>query len=134
MRTQRIVMLSLAIVAAISFGSLVRGDDAKKKAKVGEAAPAFSLPNQDGQTVSLSDFAGKIVVLEWFNNECPFVVKHYSKQNMNTLAEKYEEKGVIWLAINSTSSKDVADNKAISGDWKIDRPILMDKNGAVGHS
>src|SRR5687768_10623682 len=68
-----------------------------KKAKIGEAAPAFSLQDQNGKTVSLSDFAGKVVVLEWFNNECPYVVKHYSGGAMNATAKKYADKDVVWL-------------------------------------
>lgn len=100
---------------------------------VGAAAPAFTLQDQDGKTVSLSDFAGKVVVLEWFNNECPFVVKHYKNGDMNKLAKTYIDQDVTWLAINTTKGKTNADNKKIAGEWKIDRPILNDAEGVVGH-
>jgi peroxiredoxin len=65
-------------------------------------APDFTLTSQDGKTHSLKDFKGKIVVLEWFNNDCPFIVKHYVTQNMQKLQEKYIKEGVVWLSISST--------------------------------
>lgn len=102
--------------------------------KPGDAAPAFSLKDQSGKTVSLTDYVGKLVVLEWFNNECPFVQKHYTSGNMNKLASAYEAKGVVWLAINSGKGKTADDMKTVAADWKINRPILLDSEGAVGHA
>jgi peroxiredoxin len=98
----------------------------------GDQAPNFSLQDQNGKTVSLNDYKGKIVVLEWFNNECPFVIKQYKTGNMNMLATKFAGDGVVWLAINSTSGKTAADMQKVAGDWKIDRPILLDGEGVVG--
>ena len=54
-------------------------------------AKAFSLPDQDGKQVSLSDLQGKIVVLEWFNDGCPFVQRHYRLGTMKNLADKYKD-------------------------------------------
>lgn len=71
--------------------------------KVGEAAPEFELVNQSGEKVSLSDFSGKTVVLEWTNHQCPFVVKHYSEGHMQALQKKYTDKGVVWLSIVSSA-------------------------------
>lgn len=103
-------------------------------AKVGEKAPAFTLEDQDGKKVSLADHSGKIIVLEWFNEECPIVQRHYAGDAMNKLAAKYKEKGVVWLAINSTSAKDNAANKKADAAWKMARPILNDAAGTVGHA
>lgn len=103
------------------------------KATVGQPAPGFTLQDQDGKPVSLSDYSGKVVVLEWFNNECPFVQKHYKTGSMNATASKYAEKGVVWLAVNTTKDKTNADNKKIAGEWNINRPILNDSTGDVGH-
>lgn len=133
------VALAAALVASVSFAGDKSEKADKKKDKVtavqlGDPAPTFSLQDQDGKTVNLADHAGKIVVLEWFNNECPYVVKHYSKGDMQKLADKYEEKGVVWLAINTTKGKTNADNKAIASEWKIDRPILNDSTGEVGRA
>jgi len=72
-------------------------------ATIGETAPAFTAPTATGETVSLSDFKGQPVVLEWGNFECPFVRKHYDSGNMQKLQRKYTEKGVVWLTIFSSA-------------------------------
>lgn len=106
-------------------------------AKVGEVAPDFSLKDLDGKDVKLSDFKGKIVVLEWFNPGCPFVVKHHSTlDTMKKTAAAYKDKNVVWLAINSGAEgkqgASKADNEKARKDWKIEYPILLDPTGATG--
>jgi len=118
--------------AALMLVATAAVSTVKAEAKVGAAAPAFSLTDQDGKTVSLADLKGKIVVLEWFNEECPYVVKHYKEGHMNALANQYKDKDVVWIAINSTKGKDDAKNKDIAGKWSIERPILNDAKGEIG--
>lgn len=67
--------------------------------QLGKPAPDFTLTDQDGKAVKLSDAKGKLVVLEWFNEGCPFVKKHYGSQNMQVLQKKYAKKGVVWYSI-----------------------------------
>jgi peroxiredoxin len=126
--------LAGAAVLALAF-SLAFAGDAKKSSggvKPGDEAPAFSLQDQNGKTVNLSDYNGKIVVLEWFNNGCPYVVRHYKAKTMNDLAGKWKDKDVVWLAVNSTAGKTAADDKAIAGEWSINHPNLSDTDGTVG--
>ncbi len=85
-------------MALLSFITVAQGAP-----KVGELAPNFSLRDQDGKSHSLTDFKGKIVVLEWLNHECPFVKKHYSAGNMQALQKTYKAKGVVWLSICSSA-------------------------------
>ena len=70
---------------------------------VGEAAPAFAGKDTKGQTVNLSDFAGKTVVLEWTNNGCPYVRKHYGSGNIQKTQEAATADGVVWLTIISSA-------------------------------
>lgn len=70
---------------------------------VGEAAPAFTGKDTKGETVNLSDFAGKTVVLEWTNNGCPYVKKHYGAGNMQKTQEAAAAAGVVWLTIISSA-------------------------------
>ena len=72
-------------------------------AETGKAAPEFKLKDIKGKEHKLSDFKGKIVVLEWTNYDCPFVKKHYETNNMQALQKKYTEKGIIWLSICSSA-------------------------------
>jgi peroxiredoxin len=132
---------ALAAVVAVALVSYsVAGDKAGKHGSkhgsgavaIGAPAPQFSLQDQDGKTHNLADYNGKIVVLEWFNEECPVVVRHYKADTMNSLASKYADKDVVWLAVNSTSGKSNDANKAAAAEWKIERPILNDSTGQVG--
>jgi peroxiredoxin len=70
---------------------------------VGQPAPAFSLPGSDGKTHALADYSGKVVVLEWFNRECPYVKKHYDSQNMQKLQRDYAGRDVVWLSVISSA-------------------------------
>ncbi|MBL8999731.1 MAG: thioredoxin family protein [Phycisphaerae bacterium] len=112
----------------------------KKKAetaKIGESAPEFALKDTAGKTVSLADFKGKIVVLEWFNADCPFIVKHHKNATtFNDLHTKYNGKGVVFLAICSSAEGNqgsgVERNAKAKTDFKMEYPILMDADGKVG--
>lgn len=124
-------LAATAVVMAVGFARAGEGD--KAVAAIGQPAPTFELKDQNGNLVSLNQFASNVVVLEWFNNECPFVVKQYKNGDMNKLAAKYKDQGVVWLAINSTKSHNAEHNKKIAGEWSIDRPLLDDSEGTVGH-
>lgn len=93
----------------------------------------FTLKNQDGEPVTLTDFAGKIIVLEWINHECPFVVPHLEKGTMANLANKYADKGVVWLGVNSTSHVPAEADKQMKDEYNLPYPILNDRDGKVGH-
>jgi peroxiredoxin len=106
----------------------------------GNQAPDFTLNDLDGNAVSLSQFRGKFVVLEWFNPECPFVRKHYDSGNMQALQTKYTKNGIVWLAINSTNTdhsnyRDPERSAEIMRNWK-GRPtgLLLDPDGNAGQA
>ena len=72
-------------------------------AKVGESAPDFTLVDSNGKMHRLSDYRGKIVVLEWHNQGCPYVRKHYGSGNMQGLQKEWTAKGVVWLTVISSA-------------------------------
>ncbi|MBC8471737.1 MAG: redoxin domain-containing protein [Planctomycetes bacterium] len=101
----------------------------------GKRAPGFELNSFDGKTVNLSDYSGKIVVLEWFNMECPFSRYHHETKNtMIQLAEKYKDKNVVWFAVNSTNHTTPAANKTFAEKYKLPFSILDDRSGKVGRA
>ena len=71
--------------------------------KTDALAPTFSLMSSYGETVSLSNFLGKTVILEWTNHDCPFVAKHYKTGNMQETQEFVREEGAVWLTIISSA-------------------------------
>ena len=99
----------------------------------GKRAPSFELSSFDGETVSLSEYRGKFVVLEWFNFECPLSLYHYETKNtMVELAKKYKSKNVVWLAVNSTNHTTPEPNKTFAKRHKLPYLILDDRSGKVG--
>src|ERR1043165_1942905 len=110
--------------------------DSKHTAKVGDKAPDFSLTDTEGKEYKLSSFSGKIVVLEWFNPDCPFVQKHHVKnKTFNDLYAKYG-KDVQFFAINSGAAGQQGSGKDRNAkaktDYGIQYPILLDESGEVG--
>jgi peroxiredoxin len=97
-------------------------------------APEFSLMDSTGRKVSLSDYEGSIVVLEWMSYECPYVAKYYEPGSMIMVetAQKYADRNVIWLAINSTYTATAAKNEEWRQKNGIPYPVLDDHVGTVG--
>ena len=109
--------------------------DEQKVAKLGEPAPNFTLTDTTGRTRTLSEYAGRIVVLEWFNTQCPVVQKCYRSKSIQTANEKVREldKSIVWLAINSTASTNAGQNTMWIKKFDLGYPILLDVDGTVGH-
>lgn len=104
----------------------------KEKAKIGQEAPSFELTGADGKTYKLDDYKDKVVVLEWISKDCPWSVK--AVPLMKSTHEKYNEKGVVWLAIDSTHWRNPEDNVEYAKDKGLKYPILTDKDGKVGRT
>jgi len=117
-------------------GPLMAGDQDRAAAEIGKAAPAIELPGIDGKTYKLSDFKGKVVVLEWTNHNCPFVKRAHKAKLMKETLARFAGKPVAWVAIDSTETcaDQVADIKAWAKENGVDYPILLDPTGRVGHA
>ena len=124
----------LAIIAIVLAGaSTLVG------VKVGEPAPAFTATDNTGKTHTLASYKGKWIVLEWHNQTCPYVVKHYGSGNMQKLQKTWTDQGVVWLAIVSsgpgkggyvTPEQSVAYMKEQNASPTA---VLLDASGEVGH-
>ena len=107
-------------------------------ATVGQPAPEFSAPDLAGKAVKLSDYRGKFVVLEWTNPECPYVRRHYDSGNMPSLQKEFAAKGVVWLAVNSSSPESGeftppdGMTKWVAAKGAAPTAVLIDKDGKVG--
>ncbi len=105
---------------------------------VGEVAPAFELKDTQGKMVKLADFKGRHVVLEWTNPGCPFVQKHYSSQNMQSLQKEFAGRNVAWLSVSSTArgATDYLEPAALQAKYQswgaAPTALLMDDAGSVG--
>jgi peroxiredoxin len=125
-------------IASLIFGALI-AQTAFAAARVGQPAPAFSAVDADGKTRQLSEFAGKTVVLEWTNDGCPFVQKHYGSGNMQALQRQARSEGVVWLSVISSAPgqqgfADAARARQLS-EQRSAHPsaVLLDPAGELGH-
>jgi AhpC/TSA family len=135
---------TIAVTAALVAGAALSTDrataiDASAATKPGAPAPAFSAQDIGGRTISLGDYAGKIVILEWTNDGCPFVGKHYNSGNMQALQRRYTGEGDVWLTIASSAPGEQgyvtpAEAKADLARWQaVPSDFLLDPDGVVGH-
>lgn len=112
--------------------------EANKFAVIGEEAPQFSLKDQFGKNHKLSSYKDKIVVLEWFNEACPFCKGAWEKDVIPNLIESLKggETEVVYLTINSTANQ--SKEEILKGgsefleEFELDIPMLMDYDGKVG--
>ena len=134
MKKAVLAMSVILMCGVVALGGC-KGKDTPEQAAAGREASGFTLNNYDGTAVSLSDYKGKIVVLEWFNYECPFVKYHYEQTNtMVDLADKYKSKNVVWLAVNTTKHLTTDKNKEFAQQHRVPYPILDDRTGKVGRA
>ena len=133
-------ILTAFAVAGFTFGAdlMPRAQGADTTARPGAPAPAFTAKDIAGREVRLGDYLGKTVILEWTNDGCPFVGKHYTSGNMQSLQKRFTGEGDIWLTIASSAPgeqgyvtpdqarADIARWKAAPSDF------LLDPDGIVG--
>jgi len=126
------------ILSALTVALLVAGA-ASAEVLPGEKAPDFTLTDTDGAQHSLQQYldAGKVVVLEWFNPDCPFIKKHHvTNKTMDRTLADFAERGVVWLAVNSGAEgkqgAGLERNRKAREDYAMTMPILLDPDGAVG--
>ena len=128
-------MKSITTFAAVFAATIIT---ALAAPQVGQPAPEFTLTDSNGKSHKLSDFKGKLVVLEWLNHGCPFVVKHYGSGNMQKLQKEFTGKDVVWLSIVSSapgkqghmSPEDTNKTKEEKGSAAT--AVLLDEDGTVG--
>ena len=134
------VLASLLVMVALSVPASTDLMAQMQDPEIGADAPAFTLPDTHGNDHSLSDYAGKWVVLEWLNYGCPFVQKHYGSGNMQKLQAEYEARGIVWLAIVSSAPgqqgyyEPDAMNAQNAENGSKAAAVLLDPEGDVGRA
>lgn len=107
---------------------------------IGATAPGFTGTNSNGETVSLSDFDGKTVVLEWTNADCPFVKKHYAEpvKNMQNLQTGASEDEIVWISVISSAPgkqghvDGAGANTLTTSRGAAPAHVILDESGDIG--
>jgi peroxiredoxin len=125
--------IALALLTAFTFAT------AAFAVEIGKPAPDFTGTDINGKTIKLSDYKGKIVVIESYNSDCPFCHNHYASGAMQELQKDLAAKGVVWLIVDSVgknnfsyrtpeqAQKEWTDLKIAATAW------LDDHTGVIGH-
>ncbi len=82
---------------------MIMAGAAQAAVQIGADAPNFVLKDSQNVEHSLADFKGKIVVLEWFNKDCPYIKKFYKNGDMQRFQKEATDQGVIWLQVGSSA-------------------------------
>jgi peroxiredoxin len=132
-----------AVALAAGVATLMFGPDASAKPDtlaIGKPAPDFSGTDTAGRSIRLSELKGKTVVLEWTNHDCPYVVKHYSSQNMQKLQKDARELGIVWLSVISSAPGEQGHVSPAEAD-KLTKDrgaapsaVLLDPAGKIGRA
>jgi peroxiredoxin len=134
MKTRQLFFL-LGVAVSTLFSSTLASAET---AVVGSPAPNFTVKDSSGKEVSLNDFKGKTVVLEWFNQNCPFVKKFYTNGDMQRFQSNTTGQGVVWLTINSSAEGksghlDMESATSVKEELAMkSSALLLDSDGTVG--
>lgn len=123
---------------ALAAGAAALAGAAFADPAVDAAAPAFSGPTASGETISLDQFKGQTVILEWANDGCPFVQKHYETGNMQKTQQAANAAGAVWITVMSSAPgkqghADATRANKLMKEWASEpNYILLDEEGVVG--
>ncbi len=139
MKTRGFVLAALFAGAAwLATDRLLAADQASAAAKIGAPAPDFDVTDIQGQERKLSDLKGKFIVLEWHNQGCPYVAKHYNSGNMQRLQKDLTGEGVVWLTVISSAPGKQGyvtaeeEKKYLQEKQAVPTAVLLDPDGKLG--
>ena len=107
--------------------------------EIGKPAPDFTATDINGKTVKLSDYKGKIVVIESYNSDCPYCHNQYKTGAMQAMQRDLAAKGVVWLLVNSVNPKNFSHRtpeqarQEMAAEKMDVTAWIDDSSGAVGH-
>jgi peroxiredoxin len=131
MFTASVKLAVVSLAASVGLATLAIAQE-------GKIAPDFTAVDSNGKSHQLSSFKGKTVVLEWTNDGCPYVQKHYGAGNMQALQKAAVESGVVWLSVISSApgtqghADGAAANKLNTERKAQPTAVLLDPTGKVG--
>ena len=132
------IALTAALMAGVALSTDRAGAIGTSAARPGVQAPTFSAPDINGRTIGLGDYAGKIVILEWTNDGCPFVGKHLRQRQYAGAAAQIYRRGRCLAGPLPPRRREQghvtpAEAKADLARWRAaPSEFLLDPNGAVG--
>jgi peroxiredoxin len=138
-RTLHLVRARALTIAALFAGMMgVVSLAAAAAVQIGQPAPEFTATDSKGHSLTLSQYRGKTVVLEWTNADCPYTRKHYTSGNMQGIQALAQKNGVIWLTVISSAPgkqgyvNGPAADALTQSRGAVPTAVLLDSSGTVG--
>lgn len=122
-----VAVIVILLVSVLLLSSQFSQQNGIQKAIVGKSVGEFSLIDLENQSVSLSDYQGKYVLLNAWATWCPPC--RAEMPDLNEFHQVHQNKGFEILAINAGESRDTA--AAFSEALGLDFKILLDSDGTV---
>jgi hypothetical protein len=124
-----------SLLVAVALGAAFMLNNSQAAVASGQPAPDFTVTDLDGKTHRLADYRGRVVVLEWLNPGCPFVVRHYKSGNMQSTQKAAATDRAVWLQVNSGSIGDLDAAKSV--EWQTKQGVtatayIRDVTGKLG--
>jgi peroxiredoxin len=135
-----VTAVGLVGVTTVAVNARMADEPVMNAPTIGQAAPAFIAVDSKGKQHKLADLKGKVVVLEWTNNGCPYVKKHYESSNMQNLQKQAKKAGVVWLSVVSSAPwkqghvDGEGANELTASRNAAPAAVLLDPKGVVGRS
>jgi AhpC/TSA family len=137
--TLHLVGASALAVTALFAGMMgIASRAAAATVQIGQPAPEFTATDSKGQSLTLSQYRGKTVVLEWTNADCPYTRKHYTSGNMQGIQALAQKNGVIWLTVISSAPgkqgyvNGPAADALTQSRGAVPSAVVLDSSGTVG--
>jgi peroxiredoxin len=133
------ILAVAAIAAAVSGLVGILGVAAAAAPQIGQLAPDFAALDSKGDSVRLSQYRGKTVVLEWTNADCPYTRKHYTSGNMQSVQTLAQQQGIVWLSVISSAPgkqgyvNGPAADALTESRHAAPTAVLLDPTGALAH-
>lgn len=133
------IMALVAIIALVAGLIGILGTAANVAPQIGQPAPEFTATDSKGSAISLNQYRGKVVVLEWTNADCPYTQKHYSSGNMQAVQGEALKDGIVWLSIVSSAPGKQGYVNGPAADLLTQSrkaaptAVLLDPSGSVAH-
>ncbi|WP_427451738.1 redoxin domain-containing protein [Litorimonas sp. WD9-15] len=130
--------ISKVLLSTLAVSALALAAPATAKIATGSNVSDMTVTDSNGVQHNLSDFAGQKVVLEWTNEGCPYVKKHYSTNNMQKTQAMATADGAVWLSvISSAPGKQGYKSPDEANAWKdaqgaVSTAIVLDPEGEMG--
>lgn len=139
-RNARALRVCAALLGLSALASATPQALAADGPRIGGMAPDFVGTDSNGKSIALKDLRGRIVVLEWSNNQCPFVGKHYRSGNMQALQKDATRQGIVWLTVLSSAPGEQGNVSAAEANalthsrGAAPTAVILDPSGAIGRA